>query len=378
MIKKIIAGVALLLAISVCAGSFEPGKVCKDSSGVSINAHGGGVLFHGGAYYWYGEHKIAGKAGNKAMVGVHCYSSKNLYDWKDEGIALAVSDNEKSDIVKGCVLERPKVIYNKKTAKFVMWFHLELKGMGYKAARSGVAVSDTPAGPFKFVRSGRINPGVWPLNSDDSIKQIPDASAKVKHSPFYQMTVVNQNVLGRDFEGGQMARDMTLFVDDDGKAYHVYSSEENSTTQIALLSDDYLSHADPYVRVFPNRWMEAPAICKYDGYYWFIASGCTGWKPNQARAAVAENIFGPWLEVDCPCSGVNPANNMGPGKTFGGQSTYILPVEGKKGAFIAMFDIWNPGNAIDGRYVWLPLKLQFRSPYVSVEWQDKWDLSIFK
>ena len=33
-----------------------------------------------------------------------------------------------SEITKGCILERPKVIYNTKTGKFVMWFHLELKG----------------------------------------------------------------------------------------------------------------------------------------------------------------------------------------------------------------------------------------------------------
>ncbi|NDV60821.1 hypothetical protein, partial [Bacteroides sp. 519] len=30
------------------------------------------------------------------------------------------------------------------TGKFVMWFHLELKGKGYSAARAALAVSDTP------------------------------------------------------------------------------------------------------------------------------------------------------------------------------------------------------------------------------------------
>ena len=33
-------------------------------------------------------------------------------------------------------MERPKVIYNKQTGKFVMWFHLELKGRGYGPARA--------------------------------------------------------------------------------------------------------------------------------------------------------------------------------------------------------------------------------------------------
>src|SRR5580704_544455 len=71
--------------------SFEPGAVWPDDHGVHINAHGGGILLHHGVYYWFGEHKIAGEAGNVAQVGVHVYSSRDLYNWKDEGIALPVS-----------------------------------------------------------------------------------------------------------------------------------------------------------------------------------------------------------------------------------------------------------------------------------------------
>lgn len=133
--------------------SFTPGAIWPDNNGVHINAHGGGILFHNGTYYWHGEHKIAGTAGNAAHVGVHCYSSTDLYNWKDEGIALAVSDDPASDITAGCTLERPKVIYNRPTGKFVMWFHLELKGQGYDASRAGVAVADAPEGPFTFLRS---------------------------------------------------------------------------------------------------------------------------------------------------------------------------------------------------------------------------------
>ena len=63
----------------------------------------------------------------------------------------------------GCIVERPKVVKNPKTGKFIMWFHLELKGRGYEAARYGVATADNPLGPFKFVRSGRVNPGLYPI-----------------------------------------------------------------------------------------------------------------------------------------------------------------------------------------------------------------------
>ena len=339
--------------------SFLPDQPWPDDKGVHINAHGGGVLLHEGTYYWFGEHKIAGSAGNNAHVGVHCYSSRDLYNWKDEGVALKVLEDPKSEITKGCILERPKVIYNAATKKFVMWFHLELKGQGYRAARTGVAVADQPAGPFTYLRSLRTAAGIWPTNVTEADK-VPDKN----------------NILQRDLAGGQMARDMTLFVDDDGKAYHIAASEENQTLHICRLSDDYQSFAGPYVRVFPGRSNEAPAICKREGRYWMITSGCTGWSPNTARSAVADSIWGPWKELGNPCIGGKPHNHPGPDKTFGGQSTFILPVNGKPGAFIAMFDIWRPKDAIAGGYVWLPMT--FEKDKFTVAWRDEWDLSVFK
>lgn len=53
-----------------------------------------------------------------------------------------------------------------------------------------------------------------------------------------------------------MARDMNLFVDDDGTAYHIYASEENSTLQIARLNSDYTDHDGTYIRCFKGRFME--------------------------------------------------------------------------------------------------------------------------
>ena len=113
-----------------------------------------------------------------AYVGVTCYSSKNLADWRYGGVALSVVNEEGPDIERGCILARPKVIYNPKTKKFVMWFHLELKGEGYWQARYGVAVADNPKGPFRFLRSGRANPGLYPVEfSDDDIKSLDTLNA---------------------------------------------------------------------------------------------------------------------------------------------------------------------------------------------------------
>jgi len=128
---------------------FRPGALWLDDKGVPINAHGGGILCHGGKYYWFGEHKIEGKAGNAAHVGVHVYLSEDLYSWCDEGIALKV--DSAPELPKGCVLERPKVIFCKATGKFVMWFHLD--GNTYGGAKTGMAIADAPTGAYTFVEA---------------------------------------------------------------------------------------------------------------------------------------------------------------------------------------------------------------------------------
>lgn len=329
---------------------FEPGAIWPDNNGTHINAHGGGVLYHQGQYYWFGEHKVAGERGNKAYVGVHCYSSKDLLHWKDAGIALPVDTTAGSPIEAGCILERPKVIYNKKHRQFVMWFHLELKGQKYKAALSGIATSKNIAGPYRLHHTERPNKGYLPLPADST-------------------ATWRDSLVRRDQATGQMARDMNLFQDDDGKAYLIYTAEENSTVHISLLTDDYLTTAREYVRVFPGRFMEAAAIFKNRGKYYFVASGCTGWAPNAARSAVADNIFGPWKELGNPCRGKDSA------LTFHGQSTFVLPVAGKKNAFIFMADRWTPENAIDGRYLWLPVQWQ-ENKFV-IPWKGQWQLSVF-
>lgn len=51
------------------------------------------------------------------------------------------------------VLERPKVIHNRQTGKFIMWMHIDTAD--YELARTGVAVSDSPIGPFRYQGSFR-------------------------------------------------------------------------------------------------------------------------------------------------------------------------------------------------------------------------------
>jgi hypothetical protein len=304
---------------------FHPGELWPDTNGVPINAHGAGFLYRNGTYYWFGEFKTEGPHGNVANVGVSVYSSRDLYHWKNDGIALKVSDDPASDIVKGSVIERPKVLYNARTHLYVMWFHLELKGKGYSAARAGVATSRSPIGPYAFVRDFR-----------------PD---------------------------GEMSRDMTLFEDDDGKAYLITTSENNQTQHVSQLTADYLDTTGRYRRILAHKALEGEAIFKANGHYFYIGSHTTGWAPNPAFAAVADSITGPWKELGNPCRG------EGADLTFGAQSTYVLPLAGKPGAFIFIADRWRPKNAIDGRYVWLPVTLSGGS--FTITWRDSWDLRVF-
>jgi hypothetical protein len=357
-------GAAAIAQQKIKYDAFHPGELWLDNNGVHINAHGGGILLHNDTYYWFGEHKTEGRGGNQAHVGVHCYSSKDLYNWRDEGIALRVSPDPASDIADGCILERPKVIYNPKTGQFVMWFHLEPKGQGYGGAMIGIASSETVTGPYTYIRCTRATPQMWPVNALPLHKEPVLEQFKAERSNLGAGEHPDSvNTLGRDFMKGQHSRDMTLFVDDDGKAYHICSSESNSVIHINELTDDYLDFSGKYVRAFTGDRMEAPAIFKKDGLYYFMASECTGWRPNPAHSAVAPSIWGPWTQMGNPCVDAESET------TYRSQSTWILPYQS---GFIYLGDRWTPENAIDGRYIWLPV--EFENGRFIIHWRDSWRL----
>lgn len=297
-------------------------SIWKDTKGNPINAHGGGLLLHNGTYYWFGEIKkgktwlVPGQQWEDYRVpagGISCYSSKNLMQWKYEGVTLpSIIGQPDHDLDTSKVVERPKVIYNKKTKKFVMWVHVDANDYGY--AQSGVAISDKPQGPYKYI--GSIKPN------------------------------------------GQMSRDMTLYKDDDDKAYLIYSSESNKTMHVCLLNDDYLSPTTTYTRITSAHNREAPAVFKYNKKYYLITSDCTGWSPNPATYAMADSLLGEWTQMGNPCEGKSADS------TFGAQSTYIIPVTGQRNTFLFMSDVWNKINLEDSRYIWLPIKMVANKPII--------------
>lgn len=370
----------LLLSLTICttmiwADKPRNGQLWPDTEGNHINAHGGNIIFHEGTYYWYGEHRPF--RGFTTEKGIAVYSSKDLQEWKNEGIALAVSETAGHDIERGCIMERPKVLYNEKTKRFVMLFHLELKGQGYEAARVAFAESESPTGPFRFLRSTRLHAGKWPFNmSEEQIAAAKKTDAsrwKKWWTPRWRREVEKGMYLWRDMESGQMSRDMTVYIDDDGHAYHITSSQENLTLLISELTDDYLDYTGRYVMVAPGGQNEAPCIFKQNGRYWLICSGCTGWDPNEARMFTAENIWGPWQQLPSPFKGeATGYRNIPANKTFGAQGTYILKHNGQ---FIFMADIWNPRHLSNSLHLWLPIKFnrqQDGTKLPVIEWTDTW------
>lgn len=121
-----------------------------------------------------------------------------------------------------------------------------------------------------------------------------------------------------------------------------------------------------YTRNFVKQSREAPAVFKYNGKYYMLSSGCTGWDPNVAELAVADSIMGQWTTIGNPCTGPDAD------KTFYAQSTYVQQIYGKGNAYIAMFDRWKKKDLEDSRYVWLPLEFG-KDGTITIPWRDSWD-----
>ena len=363
------------------------GAPLYDNNGIQVQAHGGQIqqftIDGVTKYYWYGEDKTYDY---QPVVGVHLYTSTDLYNWTDEGVAfraIPVADEDynkfkeagyKADLsifdedeyfsalysdYKGLpandsqyesrleelywdiaadrtVMERPKVLFNDKTGKYVMWWHCDGNtknnptGSSYGKAKAGVAIADSPQGPFKYLGSYKLN---YDENADHSWDSDESAWGSV--------------------------RDMNVFKDDDGTAYVIYSSDGNTNMYVAKLNDEYTylakdqAHAvlgRDFTLNFAGASREAPAMFKYNGTYYMITSGCTGWDPNPASYACAENPLGPWTQVNNPCT------DDGKNTTYRTQSTCVFAVDAAAGKFIYMGDRWNSGDLSESRYVWLPVE----------------------
>lgn len=275
-----------------------PGGIWLDDRGIPIQAHGGGILLYKHTYYWFGEDRSPSNDPAKRYVA--CYSSQDLTHWKYHRQVLAISAPE--NLGPHFVLERPKVFYNARTKKFVMYMHLD--GAKYAEARVAVAVSDKIDGDYAYKTSFR------PLN--------------------------------------QESRDIGQFIDDDGSAYLIFESRPTKGFFIAKLSDDYMT-VEKQIS-FIQAPLEGGAVVHYKGKYYVLGSHMTGWKPNPDVYAVADSLSGPWSTFkDIAPPEVN---------TYGSQSSMLLKVAGSKTTtVIYMGDQWKPKELSDSRYLWMPLEM---------------------
>jgi hypothetical protein len=262
----------------------------RDASGEILDAHDGCLQYFDGRYYLYGTAygKTAGYSINNRF---RVYSSRNLKDWRFDGELLESPPDG--------VYYRPYVVHNPSTGKYVLWYNW------YPAlweGEVGVAVSDTPVGPFKIVREGVKVAGYADRIGDGS-----------------------------------------LFVDTDGTGYFIYSTiGQDHTIRIERLTPDFLDVTGDTSDALA-RGCEAPALIRHGDRYYalFDTTCCFCSSGSGVRVFVASNPLGPYAEKE----NINRLANGQP--RIPGQQTFVAQVLTPAGpSFLWMADRW--GSRPDG------------------------------
>jgi hypothetical protein len=129
--------------------------------GVSLGADNTGEIplnsgqyGHTGRYYWYGEHDTLYENPELAMTGgIGACSTNDFIVWKNEGIMMHFVNITDDVFFTSNPLraERPRVLYNNATDRFVMWAASDMLGNVLRLAMT--AVSEFPNGPYFFNRT---------------------------------------------------------------------------------------------------------------------------------------------------------------------------------------------------------------------------------
>jgi hypothetical protein len=216
-------------------------KPRRDVAGNIIDAHDGCLQFFDGHYYLYGT---AYGTSDRFNLTNHyrVYSSPDLERWTYEGELLR-------DQPSG-VYYRPYVVFNPNTHKYVLWYNWYPKLWD---GQTGVAISDSPVGPF---------------------------------------TIVNANVhLTRMHPG-----DGSLFVDDDGTGYFIYTAlDEGYSVRVERLKPDYLgSTGETSGNLAVGT--EAPVLFRRGNiYYALLGPRCLACRGgSEAQVFTSDSPLGPF------------------------------------------------------------------------------------
>ena len=328
--------------------SFSNVAPLKDNKGKYLHSHGGHLLYAGDGYYYlygeWGEIALTGHEGRK----ISCYRSRDLTDWEYRGVMLDVntpraaynltkSTNPTMERSKtppseeiwaryknspnvGATIQRPKILYNKTTKKYVLWMHWE-DGMGFALSHCAVASSDKPDGPYVY--HGSFRPA------------------------------------------GFMSRDSTAFQDDDGTAYFISAARDNADFHIYRLTEDYMAIDECVKRIFPDQYREAPALFKRNGVYFLMSSECMGAEPNQCMYSWTRDIMGRW-SLNQP---------IGTPTTYDTQPAFVMSVNSVNGThYFYVGDRWNPSEFYrNARYIILPLTFPTDTS-IGMDWCDEFTI----
>lgn len=353
--------------------AFYPGKPWYDTNGVRIQAHSGQLTYLDGTYYLYGEDKTPVRSDNDYWhAGVRLYSSQDLYNWMDEGTILHTSDDPENPLFPQRIMDRPHILYNEKTRKFVLW--AKFGGVATKTLKdysqqfAGIAISDSIRGPFELVRT--IQP------------------------------------LGMQFGDFDLVKDP-----ESGKAWLLFSQSYKNLI-VADLTEDYMDVTGRYTSHFPHS--RPPYVREGITYFsrnqlsYILSSGTTGYYPNLSEAAVADQIHGPY-RILC-----NPHTNDVHRTSFDSQISCVFKHPFKRDLYIVLADRWvanlpeerpdfwayfearfsgdpdalrdfdlekydpyvdNINTSIAG-YVWLPLRFEGDTPWI--DWHDEWRIEDYE
>lgn len=272
--------------------AIRPGAVWLDTDGKPIQAHGFQIACIDGTYYWYGENKADALLGTTRMFGgVRCYSSRDFYNWKDEGLLIEPDSlNPLSPIHYSQKLERPHIIRNPRSGKYVLWAKSQAED-GYFA----IFQADRFIGPYTFVRN--LQPE------------------------------------------GYGVGDFDMYVDElSGKGY-VWFERPHWELICAELTDDFLDVTDVYSNHFvgqkPPFTREAPAHFMANGKHYLFTSGTTGYTSNPTEVAEFDDYHGEYRILGDPHVGDSCASS------FNSQITCVIKIPGQE-LWIALADRWEP------------------------------------
>lgn len=343
------------------------GQKWLDTDGAPIQAHGGGFLKQTAKdgkpiYYWVGEDK---SHNSSSFNGINLYSSRDLLNWTYRDTVMAPSLTNKG--LFNNKVERPKILFNQKTGKYVVWGHWETQD-NYTSSQICVATSKKVDGKYTFL--GHWRPGAdaqhhnWRVNNTDANggrQALWDNGATISDYS-------DENTWGTG------SRDFTLYQDGND-AYLISSAGKNMN--IFKLNDDFTdidkTSMKPYTLF--NNYREAPAMIHAGNYYFLITSSQTGWYPNQASYSYTTSIkdSNSWHKP----STASP-QLLGNNTAFYSQATNIMQVGSSANPeYLYMGDRWVANRLGNSSYIWLPLTIKgadTNTPSMSLQYNPNWVL----